>query len=137
MIGIGLVVVCAASLVHAGDEETPSAKAARKKLQQKIALDLKDDRFKDVLDAIKREMDKAVSFKIDNNSGISNNTKLTYSCKDKTVEEILNELADKYEFGWYVISNEKLREDGWIMVRKHSEKERGWEAGKGPKKDKK
>ena len=138
-LGIGVVVVvCVAgvgtSLAVPGGEETPSAKATRKKLKQKITVDEKEIQFKGMLDAIKGEMDKPVSFKIDNTSGISNNSKVTYSAKDKTVEEILNELADKYEFGWYVVSNAKDRVDGWIMVRKYKDKERGYEAGKEPKK---
>ena len=138
-LGIGLVViVCVVtvgtSLAVPGGEETPSAKATRKKILQKISVDEKEIQFKGMLDAIRGEMDKPASFKIDNNSGISNNSKVTYSAKDKTVEQILNELADKYEFGWYVVSNAKDRNDGWIMVRKYKEKERGYEAGKEPKK---
>jgi hypothetical protein len=140
LLGSGTVAVaCAAlavGLVFAGEEETPSAKATRKKLQQKITLDAKDVGFKALTEDIKREMDKPISFKLDNVSGISNNTKLTYTCKDKTVEEILNDLADKYEFGWYVVSNAKDRNDGWVMIRKYKDKERGYEAGKEPKKDK-
>jgi hypothetical protein len=79
-------------------------------------------------------MDKQPSFKIDNISGISNNSKVSYTAKDKAVDEILNELADKYEFGWYVVSNAKDRNDGFIMIRKFKEKERGYEWGKEPKK---
>ncbi len=133
---VACVAVVAVGMAFAGEEETPSAKATRKKLQQKITLDAKDVGFKALTEDIKREMDKPVSFKIDNVSGISNNTKLTYSCKDKTVEEILNELADKYEFGWYVVSNAKDRNDGWVMIRKYKDKERGYESGKEPKKEK-
>jgi hypothetical protein len=118
-----------------GEAETPSAKASRKKLQQKISLDLKEVGFKDLTEEIKREMDKPLSIKIDNTTGISNNSKVSYACMDKTVEQILNELADKYEFGWYVVSNVKDRNDGWIMIRKYKDKERGYEAGKEPKKE--
>jgi hypothetical protein len=120
--------------VRAQTEESPAAAAARKRLQQKISLELKETGFRDLTDEIKREMDKAVSFKIDNTSGISNNSKVSITCKDKTVEQILNELADRYEFGWYVVSNPKDRYDGWVLIRKHKEKERGYEAGKEPKK---
>jgi hypothetical protein len=140
VLGISLIVmICAATagvnLALAGGEETPSAQAARKKLKQKISVDEKDVGFKQMLDAIKSEMgDKYVSFKIDNISGISNNSKVSYTCKDKSVEEILNELADRYDFGWFVVSNPKDRNDGFVMVRKAKEKERGYEAGKEPKK---
>src|SRR4051812_19580833 len=76
-------------------DETNSAKATRKRLQQKITVDLKDVRFKDALDELKREMDNRVSFKVDNVSGISNNTKVNIVAKDKTLEQVLNDLCDK------------------------------------------
>jgi hypothetical protein len=136
---VGLVAVLGVAFLRsewarAGDDETPLAIAARKKLQQKITLDAKEVGFKALTEDIKREMDKPPFFKIDNTTGISNNTKLSYSCKDKTVEQVLNELADKYEFGWYVVSNPKDKNDGFVMIRKHKDKERGYESGKEPKK---
>ena len=54
--------------------------------------------------------------------------------KDKTVEDVLNEMAEKFEFGWFVKSDPKDRYDGWIIIRKHKNKERGYEDGKEPKK---
>jgi hypothetical protein len=138
MRGMGVVVVCVATvgtgLALPGGEETPSAQATRTKLKQKISVDEKEIGFKAMIDVIKGEMDKQPSFKIDNISGISNNSKVSYAAKDKAVDEILNELADKYEFGWYVVSNAKDRNDGFIMIRKFKEKERGYEWGKEPKK---
>jgi hypothetical protein len=134
MVTVLSAIVVGSGLVWAGGDETPSAIAARKKLQQKISIDEKDIGFKNLTDVIKSEMDKPISFKIDNNSGISNNSKVTYSCKDKTVEQVLNELADKYDFGWYVVSDAKDRNDGWVMLRKYKEKERGYKDGKDPKK---
>jgi hypothetical protein len=139
VLGMSLVLVmcwvmAGTSLALPGGDETPSAQATRKKLKQKISIDEKEIGFKAMLDAIKGEMEKPVSFKIDNISGISNNSKLTYASKDKSVEEVLNELADKFDFGWYVVSNAKDRNDGWVMVRKFKDKERGFESGKEPKK---
>src|SRR5947207_194128 len=81
-------------------QESPSTQATRKKLKQKITVDFKEIGTKTVFDDIKGEMDKPVAFKLDANSGVSNNTKLTYKAKDKAVETILNELSDKFEFGW-------------------------------------
>ena len=137
--GMGLVVMVGVatvgtSLAMPGGDETPSAQATRKKLKQKISVDEKEIGFKAMLEVIRGEMDKPISFKIDNMSGISNNSKVSYSAKEKTVEDVLNALADKYEFGWYVVSNAKDRNDGWVMVRKFKEKERGYESGKEPKK---
>jgi len=110
-------------------QETPSAQSARKKLQQKISVEWKDIGIKAITDDIKREMDQPVAFKIDNTTGISNNSKMSYKADNKTVEQILNDLGDKGEFGWFVKSDPKDRNDGWIIIRKYKDKERGVEGG--------
>jgi hypothetical protein len=120
--------------LHAGAQETPSAKATRKRLQEKISIDLADVRLKDALDDLKRELSKPLSFKIDNVSGISNNMKVTYAAKDKTLAQILNDLCDKYDIGYVVQSKTNDRYDGWVILRKGKGKERGYEAGQEPKK---
>jgi len=81
------------------------------------------------------EMDKPAKFKVDTNTGMSLNTKYSYKAKDKAVEQILNELSDKMECGWIVVSNPSNNKvDGWVIIRKNSKgKERGHEAGKEPK----
>ena len=119
----------------AGAQESAAAKATRKNLQEKISVDFKDVGVKAIIDDIKREMDKGFAFKIDNATGLSNNAKLTYKADNKTVEQILNELSEKGEFGWFVKSDPKDRNDGFIIFRKFKDKERGYEAGKEPKKD--
>ncbi len=129
-----LVMLAAAVIAPAVAQESPSAKATRKKLQQKISVEFKEVGTKAVLDDLKREMDKPVAFKIDNTSGVSNNAKLTYKADNKTVEQILNELSAKGEFGWFVKSDPKDRNDGFVIIRKHKDKERGYESGKEPKK---
>src|SRR5262249_33812514 len=105
---IMIILSCA---VVALEQDTPAAKATRKKLQQKITIDFKEVGTKAAFDEIKGEMDPPVSFKIDNASGISNNAKLNYITKDKSVEQILNELSDKFDFGWFVKSDAKDRND--------------------------
>ena len=103
---LSLVLVGLALLAsHASAQESKAAQTTRQKLQQKITVEFKETGTADVFKEIKGEMDKPANFKIDNASGVSNNTKLTYKAKDKTVEQILNELSDKFEFGWVVISN--------------------------------
>jgi hypothetical protein len=131
----GLVVCGLACTGQAFAQESLAAKTTRKKLQQKISVEFKDIRTADVFNDIKNEMDKPANFKIDNASGISNNTKVTYKAKDKAVEQILNELSDKLECGWVVISNPSNNKvDGWVVIRKNTKgKERGYELGKEPK----
>src|SRR5262245_166815 len=133
-----LLVAVAVLTPHAWSQDAKESKAAqatRMKLKEKISVDFKDIGTKAVFDDIKAEMSKGVNFKIDNVSGVSNNTKLTYQAKAKQVEDILNEMSDNFEFGWVVISNEANNKvDGWVIIRKNTKgKERGYELGKEPK----
>jgi hypothetical protein len=131
---ISVAVVCAAWLGAAGSacaQQTPSASATRKKLEKKISVDFKDQRLKDAFEEIKAEFDNRLGVKIDNQSGISNNSKVTYKAEEQPLKKILNDLCDKYDMGWYVVSDAKDRYDGWIIIRKSNE--RGHEKGKGPK----
>lgn len=122
----------------ASAQESKAALATRQKLKQKITVDFKEVGTAAIFSEIKGEMDKPVNFKLDNATGVSNNTKLSYKAKDKAVELILNEISDKGEFGWIVISNVgNNKVDGWVVIRKNSKgKERGYEVGKEPKTEK-
>src|SRR5260370_7073751 len=103
-----VVVLTAAAFVlvgRAGAQDSQSAAATRKKLQQQITISEKEVGLKNFLDGINNEVEKSIRFKIDNVSGVSNNMKVSFSGKNVTVEKILNDLSDKYEFGSYVISN--------------------------------
>jgi hypothetical protein len=117
-------------------QESPAAVATRKKLKQKISVDIKEQGTKAFFEEVKLEMDKPVKFVIDNASGVSNNTKVSYKGKNVTVEKLLNDMADKNDWGWVVISNpSNNRVDGSVVIRKSSKgKERGYEAGTEPKK---
>ena len=117
-------------------QESQAAKTTRKSLQKTIDVDQKEIGTKDFLDDVSGDLDGKVKFKIDNGSGVSNNTKMTYKAKGVTVEKMLNDLADKYDWGWFVMSNAGNNAvDGKVIIRKSSKgKERGYEAGKEPKK---
>jgi len=132
---VGLFAVILGCAAWAMAQESTAAKTTRKKLQQKITVEFKDEGTKAVIDQVAGEMDKAPKFRIDNASGVSNNTKITYKAKDKTVEQILNEICDKLDCGWYVVSNDANNKvDGSVVIRKSTKgKERGYEAGKEPK----
>jgi hypothetical protein len=117
-------------------QESKAAATTRKNLQQKVTINLKEIGLKDFLEGdLNGELEKPIRYKIDNGSGVSNNSKVSYSGKDVTVEKILNDLSDKYDFGYYVVSNAaNNKEDGKVVIRKSSKgKERGYEAGKEPK----
>ena len=118
-------------------QESQAAATTRKKLQQKVTMNSKEIGLKNFIDDVNLELDKTIRFKIDNSNGLSNNMKVSFSGKDVTVEQVLNELADRNDFGYYVVSNAaNNKEDGMVIIRRTSKgKERGHEAGKEPKKD--
>ncbi len=117
-------------------QESQAAKTTRKTLQKTIDVDQKEVGTKDFFDEISSDLDGKIKFKIDNASGVSNNTKISYKAKGVTVEKMLNDMADKNDWGWYVVSNAGNNGvDGKVVIRKSSKgKERGYEAGKEPKK---
>ena len=137
---IALVLIAAAVLTQqAAAQDSKAAKFTREKLKQVIAeFDSKETGTKVFFEDVNRELDTPLRFKIDGTSGISNNTKITYKAKKVTVEKLLNDISDKNEFGWYVISNPgNNKEDGAILIRRNSKgKERGYELGKEPKGEK-
>ena len=133
-----ICVVAASLLVPAGvrAQDTPAAKATRERVKKTVIeeVDWKDTMTREIFNDIKRESGDKISFYIDNTSGMSNNTRMTYKGKNVAVEKILNELADKNDFGWYVVSDKKDRRDGFVLLRKSKYKERGFFEGKEPKK---
>ena len=121
-------------------QETLAAKATRDRLKKIIIdeLDYKEEMTRVIFADLKRESNNKVSFKIDTATGMSMNTRLSYKAKKVPLEQVLNDLADKYDFGWFVYSNPKDKNDrynGWVVLRKGKGKERGYEAGTEPKKE--
>src|SRR6476620_2196519 len=91
---------------HASAQESKAAKSTREKLTQVIAdFDAKDIGAKAFFEEVNDGLKKTINFKIDNTTGISNNTKFSFKAKNVTVEKLLNDLSDKYEMGWFVVSN--------------------------------
>src|SRR5262245_11136134 len=112
-------------------EDTTKAANTRKILKTtKISVEYKEERLQDIMEDLK---EKAPGFKfmLDSKGGVSQNTKLNYTGKDKTVEEILNGLFEKTDFGYYIISVKNNAYDGLVKITKGGE--RGYEKGKEPK----
>jgi hypothetical protein len=116
-------------------QESNAAKATRKSLQQLITVEFKEEGTKSALEQVFGEIDKPPRFKIDNASGVSNNTKVSFKAEKKSAEQVLNGICDKLDCGWYVVSNAANNKvDGMVIIRKSTKgKERGYEAGKEPK----
>jgi hypothetical protein len=131
---VAVAVVCASLVGTAAAQETPAAKATRKKLQQKISIEFKDTRMQDAMNEIKSELNDRISFKIDTMSGVSNNTKVSFKAEDTPAQKVLDAFCTKNDLGWFVLSDKKSRYDGWIIIKRGNE--RGYEKGKGPKETK-
>jgi hypothetical protein len=114
------------------EKDTPAAAATRKKLQTKISVEYKDVSLKEIMDDIKQKVSDAtgmeLSIWLDNSGGVSNNSTLSYTGKDKSVADILDGMFKDNGLGYIVISKEyktyKGRYDGWLLVVKG--KERGF-----------
>jgi hypothetical protein len=139
LVTAGLALVIAASCWAAGkaSKDSPAAAKTRKKLKQKLSVEFSETPLRDAMDALKREFDNKLSFKFVD--GISKNQPITYSAKDKPLEEILDKMLTKLRLGYVVISAPKAsdrnnRIDGWIMIKRG--KERGYAIGEEPGKDK-
>jgi len=131
MMGIAVFALCAVPAAELrADEDTPKAAATRKLLKTKIDVDFADTRLADVRDELQDKV-KGLKIFLDTKAGVSLNSKVTYSAKNKSVEEILDEMFKKSGLGYYVVSRKGNAYDGLVWIRPG--KERGYEAGKEPK----
>jgi hypothetical protein len=134
LLGWTAAALCVALLVPVRAEaqkETPSAQATRKRLAKKISVEWDNVPLKVALEDIRSELDDKVSIKIDNASGVSNNTKVKLKADNQPAKKVLDDLCTKYEWGYIVLSDRKDRRDGFVIIRKSNE--RGYEKGKEPK----
>jgi hypothetical protein len=117
------------------DKDTKVAAATRaKKLQAKVNVTFDDTPLKECLEELKSQVESAgggtLSFKLE--AGVSMNQKISYSAKEKTLAQVLDAIFQKLGLGYYVLSKEKDRYDGWIVVKPG--KERGYAEGQEPAK---
>jgi len=109
-------------------EDTPKAAATRKVLKTKVSFTWKATALGDVFDEIKENV-KNLGIKPDTKGGINLNKPITYSCKDKPLEDVLDEVLGKNGWGFYVKSQKGDGYDGVLHIRPG--KERGWEGKEG------
>ena len=122
-----LVLAAHTANVRADDDDTPAAAKTRKLLKTKISVDFKDTRLEDAMNEIKDEV-KGFKFLLRSGNvekgGVSRNLTITYKAKDKTVEQILDEMLKKPDLGYIVISDPKKNAsyDGLVEIRKSKER---------------
>jgi hypothetical protein len=130
---LALTAVCAVSVFA---DDTKKAADTRKLLKTKITVEIKDSRLSDAMDTIKDEVKektgKTLTVIFDTKGGVSLNQKVSYTAKDVTVEDALDNLFKAVELGYFVDQSKSY--DGSLKVVKG--KARGYEEGKEPKKDK-
>jgi hypothetical protein len=115
----------------AAADDTPKAAATRKKLKDPVTVEWKDTRFGDVMDELNDAV-PGLGMRADTKNGVNLNQKITYKAKDKPVGEVLNDVCDKFDMGWYIISNKANGYDGTVWITRG--KERGYKAGEEPDK---
>ena len=118
-----LVLAVHTSPVRAADDDTPAAAKTRKLLKKKLSVEFKDTGLREAMEEIQEEV-KGVRFIFDTKNGVSLNQKFTYSAKDKTLEEILDEMLRKPDLGYIVVSDSKkgATYNGAVQIRKSKER---------------
>jgi hypothetical protein len=119
--------------VQAADKDTPAAAKTRKKLLTKITVDFKEEMLKECIAEISRQLEdaQAGSLSASYDLGVSQNQRVTFEAKDKTVADVLDGMLKKNSLGYIVIAKDKDRYDGWLKIKQGNE--RGYPAGEEPK----
>ena len=73
------------------------------------------------MNEIKEEV-KGFKFLLDAKGGVLRNQTITYKAKDKSVEDILDEMLKKPDLGYIIISKKGNAYDGLVQVRKSKER---------------
>lgn len=101
-----------------------AAKVRAEKLKVKITVEFKNEMLKDIFKEFSAQVEAkklgVLAFAPD--TGVSMNSRVTFSCKDKPLEDALDEMFKPLDLGYYVVSKEKDRYDGWIKVNKSNDR---------------
>jgi hypothetical protein len=105
-------------------KDTPKAAAMRKRLKQKVEeINWKGTRLEEAIEELQDQV-KGLSIRMDTAGGVSRNQPVSFTGKNKTVEEVLNGMFAKTDLGYIIISDPRHTYDGSILIRKG--KERGY-----------
>jgi hypothetical protein len=115
---VGLMMVVPAA---AADKETPAATKTRaERLKVKVTVDWKNQFLRDCLAELNSAMDDAGLGKIEfkNGTGVSMNTRMTFSAKDKPIADVLDGLLKTNDLAYEIISKKGDKADGGLMIKK-------------------
>ena len=118
--GVALAVVLALPAL-AADKDTPAAAKTRtERLKVKVTVDWKNLFLRDCLSELVSAMDDAGLGKIEykNSTGVSFNTRFTYSAKDKPIVEVLDGMLKSNDLAYEIISKKGDKADGGLLIKK-------------------
>jgi hypothetical protein len=119
--GITIVGLWMISLAMAADKETSAATKTRtERLKVKVTVDWKNLFLRDCLSELNSAIDDAGLGKIEfkNGTGVSMNSRMTFSAKDKSIEDVLEGLLKANDLAYDIISKKGDKTDGGLMIKK-------------------
>jgi predicted RND superfamily exporter protein len=130
---VGLVAACGLAVAQEKDTEL-SAKTRKAVMTTKITVDWKDALMQDIARELKEKLEEdgkvKCAVKVDSLiTGLTQNMKITYSAKDKTIHQILDEMGKKFNVGYVIVGKtykgKYKKDDGTLLLTKSDE--RGFE----------
>ena len=120
----GLVVVLFAVPMGMAEDKLTEEAAKTKNERLKVKASVEWEKlflYECLNDLISKIDDKdlgKIEVKYDAAGGVSRNTRMTYSAKDKTIEEILNDFLSKNDMKYSIISKKGDKTDGGLLIKK-------------------
>ena len=119
-------------------KDSPAAERTRNRLLKlKVTVDFKKGTVRDLLKefAAQVEMQAERPVMWTYAEGVAAGTPVAFACKDKPLEEALDELFTAHKLGYVIVSDDDGPRDGWVRITKGNE--RGFAAGSDPAEEKK
>jgi TolA-binding protein len=127
LVGVGL------SAAEPAKDTTAAAFTRTKKLKGKVTVEAKNQPLSDILEDISGQLQdlKLGPISPQYDATVSKNQRTSLNVKDLPADEALAKLFESLDLGYYVVSQENSRYDGWIKIERGNA--RGYEPGKEPK----
>jgi hypothetical protein len=112
-------------------EDTPAAERTRTKLLKvKVTVEFKGVPLREAMKEFAAQVDMNEERPVmwTYADGVPSDQLITYTCSDKPLDKVLDEVFKKHKLGYVVISADDHPRDGWVRITQGSE--RGF--GKGP-----
>ena len=116
-----MIVLLTVSASRAADKLTPAAaKTQDERLKVKATVEWKNKFLRECLAELNSAFADADLGKIElkYDTGVSMNTRMTYSAKDKPVAEILKDFLNANDMAYVVISKKGDKTDGGLLIKK-------------------